>query len=475
MAFLIPPLKAQFFDLNGDPLIGGKVYSYEATTATPKVTYSDPGESVANTNPTILDARGEASIFLGGGGYKFMVQDSNNVEIYSVDNITTPATGPSGASFRVGTTVPADALGSNGDSYLRISTGVIYAKAAGVYSSVATISLTASTITNTASGNLVAVDIQAAVNELQTDIDTRATATGLSDHISDSTDAHAASAITNTASGNLIAVTVQGALNELQTDIDTRQVSGNYITALTGDITASGPGSAAATIANDAVTNAKLNNMAAWSLKVRNNSASGDPQDVALADIATEATPADGDFLLGFLATGELRKMDIATLPSGGGGGGALFWIESTAAPFSDIENNTKAFFYQAALAQDLFCDFRVPSTYIAGVQIRLRLPFYSPDTSGTALLSTQSTLIRTGTDAITSTVNQRTSTNAAVTLTVANRLTSIDLDLTSALGEINVVAVAPGDLIRIRLFRGTDTATSDIRALVYGAEVLTS
>lgn len=39
-------------------------------------------------------------------------------------------------------------------------------------------------------------------------------------HINDTTDAHAASAITNTPSGNLSATDVQSALNELQTDID---------------------------------------------------------------------------------------------------------------------------------------------------------------------------------------------------------------------------------------------------------------
>lgn len=38
----------------------------------------------------------------------------------------------------------------------------------------------------------------------------------------------------------------------------TYQATGNYITALTGDVTASGPGSVAATIANAAVTNAKV-------------------------------------------------------------------------------------------------------------------------------------------------------------------------------------------------------------------------
>jgi hypothetical protein len=98
--------------------------------------------------------------------------------------------------------------------------------------------------------------------------------------------------------------------------------------ALTGDVTAS-LNDNATTIANNAVTNAKLNDMAAWTVKARNNSGSGDPQDVALADLTEEASPAAGDFLFGFLDTGELRKFDIDNLPSsesssGGDSGGHL-------------------------------------------------------------------------------------------------------------------------------------------------------
>lgn len=62
-------------------------------------------------------------------------------------------------------------------------------------------------------------------SDIQTQLDAKASTTSLSDHINDTTDAHAASAITNTPSGNLAATTVQNALNELQTDIDTRATS----------------------------------------------------------------------------------------------------------------------------------------------------------------------------------------------------------------------------------------------------------
>lgn len=45
----------------------------------------------------------------------------------------------------------------------------------------------------------------------------------LFDHVDDTTAAHAASAISNTPTGNLVATTVQAALDELQTDVDTRE------------------------------------------------------------------------------------------------------------------------------------------------------------------------------------------------------------------------------------------------------------
>jgi hypothetical protein len=44
------------------------------------------------------------------------------------------------------------------------------------------------------------------------------------------------------------------------TTFNGKQASGNYITALTGDVTASGPGSSASTISNNAVTTTKINN-----------------------------------------------------------------------------------------------------------------------------------------------------------------------------------------------------------------------
>jgi hypothetical protein len=78
----------------------------------------------------------------------------------------------------------------------------------------------ASAISNIPTGNLAATDVQAALNELQGDIDTNTS--GISNHISDTTDAHDASSISNIPSGNLVATDVQSALDELQSEVDTK-------------------------------------------------------------------------------------------------------------------------------------------------------------------------------------------------------------------------------------------------------------
>ena len=62
------------------------------------------------------------------------------------------------------------------------------------------------------------------------------------------------------------------------TTFNAKQAAGNYITALTGDVTASGPGSVAATIANGAVSLAKMADMATASFIGRNTAATGAPE-----------------------------------------------------------------------------------------------------------------------------------------------------------------------------------------------------
>ncbi len=84
---LAPTPKLQFFDLNGAPLSGGKLYTYAAGTTTPLASYTDFTGNIANTNPIILDSRGEANVWLSAAIYKFALYDSTNVLIWTVDNI----------------------------------------------------------------------------------------------------------------------------------------------------------------------------------------------------------------------------------------------------------------------------------------------------------------------------------------------------------------------------------------------------
>lgn len=82
----IPFVKARFFDRCGKPLAGGKVYTYEANTTTAKTTYKDPYGLTPNTNPIILDAAGEADIYLDGT-YRIRITDRNGVLVNDVAKI----------------------------------------------------------------------------------------------------------------------------------------------------------------------------------------------------------------------------------------------------------------------------------------------------------------------------------------------------------------------------------------------------
>ena len=86
MATLLPEGKQSFTKSDGTPLVGGKLYTYEAGTSTPKATYADAAGTVPNTNPVILDARGEATIYWSGS-YKVALKDAGDVLVWTVDQI----------------------------------------------------------------------------------------------------------------------------------------------------------------------------------------------------------------------------------------------------------------------------------------------------------------------------------------------------------------------------------------------------
>ena len=103
MTTAISPLPMQrFTDNNGNPLSGGKLFVYAAGTTTKTTTYTDSTGGTPNTNPVILNTRGEASVWLAAGAnVKFVLSPSTDTDpptspIWTVDNIP-PADGISAA------------------------------------------------------------------------------------------------------------------------------------------------------------------------------------------------------------------------------------------------------------------------------------------------------------------------------------------------------------------------------------------
>lgn len=77
MSGLLPNGKQQFIDINGNPLVNGKVYFYIPTTTTPKDTWQNKELTILNTNPVVLNSRGQAVIW-GDGYYRQQVYDEDD-------------------------------------------------------------------------------------------------------------------------------------------------------------------------------------------------------------------------------------------------------------------------------------------------------------------------------------------------------------------------------------------------------------
>ncbi len=530
MSELTPNLRQRYFDDNGAPLAGGKLYSYVANTSTPKATYTDQTEDTENANPTILDADGYADVWLGAGFYKFILKDSDDNTLFTVDQVSKPAQGATGVSLLVGSGAPDDNDGTNGDFLLRTDTGAFYQKLSGTWgltgdslelpASVISFSngasgLTADTaqealdeiearlqtaetdvdtaqatasdhiadptaahaasaIANTPSGNLAATNVQTALNELQSDIDTRATATSVSDHLADTADAHDASAISSVASGSLAATDVQAALNELQSDIDTRALASGLSDHLSD-----------AADAHDAsaISSVPSGNLAADDVQEALNELQTDidtrATSTALTDHTGDAADAHDASAISYdnatsgLVADQVQEAidELAASSSGGGGGAGLEWYfgDSNAPVEAILSNGLRVLdFSQLPDEQTMYVGLVVPSSYVPGTQILLTDgKFFSPLTSGEVLWRTQTNLLKAGvvatTDPLTATDHESTSGQQAVD-PQANEIVEIgDIDLTNASGEINSVAVAPGDQLLVKFFRDTSSETSSL------------
>lgn len=85
-----------------------------------------------------------------------------------------------------------------------------------------------------------------------------------------------------TAAANVPIVIAESAVTNLVTDLAGKQPTGNYITSLTGPVTASGPGAAATTVTPGSITNAMQANATANSLRGEFTGSAAAPQDLPL-------------------------------------------------------------------------------------------------------------------------------------------------------------------------------------------------
>ena len=131
---LAPTPKLQFFDANGDPLVGGLLYTYVAGSTTPLTSYTDSTGVSANTNPIVLDSRGEANVWLGAAIYKFALYTSAGVLIWTVDNIN-------------GSTFGVNATGDGTTTVFSVVNGFTAIYINGVYQNRNTYTVTSGTVT----------------------------------------------------------------------------------------------------------------------------------------------------------------------------------------------------------------------------------------------------------------------------------------------------------------------------------------
>ena len=93
MAYYLSPVfqDAQLATSTGIPLVGGKLYTYLASSTTLATVYQDDAGGSSHTNPIILNARGEppAPIWINSGqAIKFALHDAADVPIRTIDDVT---------------------------------------------------------------------------------------------------------------------------------------------------------------------------------------------------------------------------------------------------------------------------------------------------------------------------------------------------------------------------------------------------
>jgi hypothetical protein len=87
-------------DADGNPVSGAKAYFYETGTTTPVTVYTDTALSVAAADPLVADANGyfDQVFYNGAVGIKVVVDDADDVELFTLDPVATAPTAAAAAS-----------------------------------------------------------------------------------------------------------------------------------------------------------------------------------------------------------------------------------------------------------------------------------------------------------------------------------------------------------------------------------------
>lgn len=148
----------------------------------------------------------------------------------------------------------------------------------------------------------------------------------------------------------------------------------------------------------------------------------------------------------------------------GGGGGSSLQWHvgSSDSAPDYAVYNDAFVYNFSVGFGQYLFAEYKVPESYSTGESITVHVPIGINSSTATNNVKFQitATLIRLGTDAITSTTNQAVITEQKAVLGTADVPQKFEFIITSN-GQINSTAIDK-HLIKMKLERIAATSNDD-------------
>ena len=161
---------------------------------------------------------------------------------------------------------------------------------------------------------------------------------------------------------------------------------------------------------------------------------------------------------------------------SAGSGGGSLQWILDENSPIGNVLAGIQVLTFETGLNQIVYATIKVPESHVPGTQLFLYSSFFSDGTSGDVQFSADTYLVKPGTDEYDSILNLWSASSAAITLSggTVNIPQSFLISLTDSNGQINSLDVNPGDILRVNLFRDSDSATADVNWVRDATEVTT-